>query len=419
MTKALSILVILIAAVSAAPPPGYPGDSLVRPSDFIYLGAFRLPDDPGWEYSGYGMTYRSDGDLEGAEDGFPGSLFVIGHDQEQLVAEVTIPAPGDPAEGVDGLPRAEFLQGFADITGGMFGPFEIARGDIEYVQGGSGALFFCRGQHFQSEPAPVLGLCRPDLDDPHPMGPWMAGEVTPYATSDYLFAIPDEWSGEHLPGACLACGRFRDGTWGGLGPAIVALVPSEMDLPPPGGEFEAYPLVMYGEPTEGTTELQTDPSMAMELFGEADEWSGGAWITASSGSAVILAGTKALGRCWYGYSNGVEYPTSGDPSEPIPELPPWPWNDRGWWSVDTAAGILFYDPADLAAVLDGEIETWDPQPYAFMAIDSLLADPGMDLGRSKRYSLGACAFDREDGILYVVERMADGDRSIIHAFRIE
>jgi hypothetical protein len=192
-----------------------------------------------------------------------------------------------------------------------------------------------------------------------------------------------------------------------------------MDLPPPGGSMEAYPLLMYGEPMDGCTELATDPSRAMALYAEPDEWSGAAWLTSAEGSsAIVIAGTKALGRCWYGYPNGVEYPTSGDPSDPIPEMPPWPYDDRGWWAEDFSAGFLFYDPDDFAGVLDRRMETWEPQPYAFMEIDSLLADPEINLERSRKSLLGACAFDREHSLLYIVERRADGDQPLIHVFRI-
>jgi len=159
--------------------------------------------------------------------------------------------------------------------------------------------------------------------------------------------------------------------------------------------------------------------MKMKGFREADEWSGGAWLTAGKKAAVILVGTKALGKTWYGFSNGVVYPTSGDPAEKIPEVPPWPHDQRGWWSENIAAQILFYDPADLAAVARGARETWEPQPYASLNLDDYLFDPGFNHERSKRYLLGAAAFDRARGLLYVVERRADGDKSIIHVFRIK
>lgn len=411
MSGILSILLCLSAAAGA-------GSSLIRPETLEYIGAFRLPDDPGFEYSGSGLTYRPDGDPAGIDDGFPGSLFILGHDQTQLVAEISIPAPAMGGEGASSLPAAALLQGFSDITGGMFGSREIPRGDLQYFPEAGGCLWFCGGQHMQFEDAPSLGLSEPDLAHPAPMGPWFAGDLSPYVVNDYLFEIPQEWAEEHHLATRLACGRFRDGTWGGMGPSIVALSQSEMDLPPPGGRLDARPMVLYGRPVEGCTEMETSPEMAMNGFGEADEWSGGAWLTSPSGSAVVLVGTKALGRCWYGYPNGVEYPTSGAPSDGIPEMPPWPWNDRGWWSEDIGAWILFFDPADLAAVLDGSMETWEPQPFASLDIDTLLLDPEMDLERSRRHLLGGCAFDRVDGVLYIVERRADGDRSVIHAFRI-
>lgn len=408
---------VLLAAAALAPP--LHSGALIQPSDLVYLGAFRLPDDPGWDYSGCGMTFRPDGDPRGPDDGFPGSLFVIGHDQTQLLAEISIPVPGDPSTGLESLERASFLQGFADYTEGMFGELEIPRSDVEYLPWGGGCIWFCTGQHMQFDPAPSFGICEPDLSNPAPLGPWHAGSLSPYVLNDYLFGIPPEWSEQNLPGAEIACGRFRDGTWGGRGPAIVALSHSEMDLPPTGGSLDARPLLMYGMPVEGTTEIETSADMEMEGFGEADEWSGAAWLTDGSASAVVLVGTKAIGRCWYGYPNGVEYPTSGDPSEQIPGEPAWPFNDRGWWSREIEARILFFDPDDFAEVLEGALETWEPQPYAFLGMDSLLVDPEVDLERSRRHLLGACSFDRENGLLYVVERRCDGDRSLVHVFGLE
>jgi len=52
-------------------------------------------------------------------------------------------------------------------------------------------------------------------------------------------------------------------------------------------------------------------------------------------------------------------------------------------------------------------------------LDEYLFDPGYDFERGKRYLLGAAAFDRENGLLYIVERMADeAERSLIHVFQV-
>ena len=55
-----------------------------------------LPDESGgssWDYSGRGFTYYPDGDPVGGEDGFPGSLFGVGHDLQEYVSEISIPVP--------------------------------------------------------------------------------------------------------------------------------------------------------------------------------------------------------------------------------------------------------------------------------------------------------------------------------------
>ena len=404
--------------------------AVIAPSDLVYLGAFRLPQPTGgsnWEYSGYAATYYPRGDAGGSKDAFPGSIFAVGHDHQQMVSEINIPVPVVSAEkNLRELNAAETLQPFRDIRGGKFGGLEIPRAGIEYLPaaGGSGAgkLHFCWGQHFQFEHDASHGWSDLDLVAPNTQGLWYIGQYSNYVTNDYLFEIPKSWADRHLPGYRLATGRFRDGTWGGLGPAILAYVPpAENNTPAAGATIEKVKtLLMYGAPQPGSPELEVNPKRKMKEFSEADEWSGGAWLTAGDRSAVVLVGTKGTGKTWYGFANGVVYPTSGDPSEPVPDVPPFPYDARGWWSAGISAQILFFDPAQLAAVARGELEPWEPQPYAVLAIDKYLFEPGYDHVRQKRYLLGACCFDRERGALYVFERQVkqDEERSLVHAFRI-
>jgi hypothetical protein len=445
--KALSIVVVvttmLLAATSGeaqehrrAPRRRVPNDPssissrLIRPGDLHYLGAFRLPSGSGpssWEYSGYAMAFNPAGDRSGPDDGFPGSLFVLGHDHHQMVAEITIPRPVvSRSDDLTRLDSATTLQPFADITGGRFGELEVPRAGLAVLSPrGSqrtATLHFCWGQHFQ-EFAPSHGFSSLDLADPRPAGPWQLGSFAPYATNDYMFPIPEEWASLHTPGQLLATGRFRDGHWSGYGPALFAYDPFNGGSPPPaGGRIDTVtPLLLYGTQPAGVPDIAATEAMRMNGFAEADEWSGGAWLTAGNRSAVVLIGTKATGRNWYGFSNGVEFPIDdGDPDLDYPEVPPWPHDDRGWWSEGIEAQILFFDPDELAAVADGEAETWQPQPYATLAIDDRLFDPGFNFERDKRYLVGAAAFDRERGLLYVVERMVpqDSDRSLIHVWRV-
>ena len=113
-----------------------------------------------WEYSGYAMTYFPSGDVNGVEDGFPGSLFIVGHDHQQMIAEMSIPLPVIPQQPqLAKLNVAETLQPFADIRGGLVGELEIPRLGIEYLNDSTadsvGRLHFCVGQHFEFERLPV------------------------------------------------------------------------------------------------------------------------------------------------------------------------------------------------------------------------------------------------------------------------
>ncbi len=414
-----SVLCILAFAVSAVE-----GQRL-RSTDLTYKGAFRLPAASGgsnWEYSGLAMTYYPEGDPSGPADGYPGSLFAIGHDQHQQVSEISIPVPViSPTKRLSDLNTARTLQAFQDITGGIFGYLEIPYAGLEYLpaQGAqtTGKLHFCWGQHFQFDRAPSHGWCELNLSNPQTAGPWFFGEYTNYATNDYLFEIPAEWAAQHTPGLRLATGRFREGHWSGMGPALFAYGPwQDGNPPPPNATLSAItPLLLYGENVPGTPEVVTSEERAMRGFSPSDYWSGGAWLTAGNASAVIFVGTKAIGRSWYGYSDGTVYPEN----PPYPPVPPFPHDDRGWWSEGIRARILFFDTNELAAVAAGSMHTWEPQPYDSLDLDQYLFDLGFHYELYKKHSLGAAAFDRARGLLYIVERRADEDeKSLIHVFKV-
>jgi hypothetical protein len=240
--------------------------------------------------------------------------------------------------------------------------------------------------------------------------------------NDYLFEIPRLWSNGNLRGYRLATGRFRDGQWGGRGPAVLAYQPPSAAKPSESGASIAarVPLLMYGEPQPGAAELAIDPERQLNGFSEADEWSGGAWLTVGDRGAVMLLGTKGTGDTWYGFSNGVVYPISGDANDPIPDVPPFPHDQRGWWSESIRAEAILFNPYELAAVARGELQPWQPQPYATVDLTPYLFETDFEHVRQKRYLLGACAFDRDRGNLYVIERRVkiDDERSVVHVFRI-
>lgn len=419
MRQLLVASLLLFLAASTLPSSA----QLIQPEDLEYRGAFRLPEGSNgsdWNYSGYAMTYYPDGDPEGPSDGYPGSIFAIGHDHHQYISEISIPIPViSQTKDVNQLNTATTLQPFRDVTGGLFGALEIPRAGLEYLppQGTqtTGKLHFCWGQHFQFEQVPSHGWCECDLSNPQTAGAWIFSNYTNYITNDYIFEIPEAWAATHTPGQRLATGRFRDGGWGGQGPTLFAYGPWNDGNPPaPNDTLRTItPLLLYGIHQPGVVEITNDDSMKINGYKEADEWSGGAWLTVGDNASVIFVGTKGTGNCWYGFSDGTVWPDSA----PYPDVPPYPHDDRGWWTDDIQAQILFYSPTNLAAVASGTMETWEPQPYATLNIDPYLFDPGFTYERYKRYSVGASCFDRTRGFLYIVERRADEDKSLIHVWK--
>ncbi len=441
---------------SPGPGNGTASQELLQPEDITYLGAFRLPggeDRPlTFAYGGNAMTFRPDGDSAGSGDGHPGSLFLSGHDRLPYgelpdggqLAEVTIPAPVESRD-LAVLPTASFLQDFHEVTDGLFADLdEIPRMGLQYLSGPGGArLHLAWGQHLQEE-VPSHACLALTLADPRPRGPWFIGQQSAYGVNGYLFEIPGAWADTHTSGRALATGRYRDGGWSGMGPALFAYVPwtdTSGTLAAPHSRLDETTLLLY----ESSTNTDDVVSHTLRGYQHADEWEGGAWLTTASGkSAVVFAGTKGTGaKYWYGWIHpgGPDLPCvetelvdeftvcrldTGEACPPQDLRGCSGHNDyRGWWSSRFEAQMVFYDPADLARVAAGSAASHEPQPYATLSLDEylLLAPPEWELemlgrGVQRRMRIGAVAFDRDSGLLYVLELYADEAKPLVHVFRV-
>ena len=402
-----------------------PETDLIHAQDLIYRGYFRLPEGSGdsdWDYSGHGLTYYPDGDPGGENDGHPGSLFGFGHDHQLYVSEISIPAPMI----INDLQSANIaitIQPFSDLTDGIFRAEEmvIPRAGLAYLAQPQPRLHFTFGQHIQDFEV-SHGWAGLDLDQLDAQGPWVFDGYTNYVTNDYLFEIPPNWAEAIAPGPLLASGRAREGLWSGRGPGLFAYLPGDIESPPSAGAVlpDVIPLLLYGEQNAGQPDIISSSDQAVTDYREADHWWGGAWLTDGDGAAVIFAGTKAIGNEWYGFANGVvwEHDCAEQVPDTCPDVPDWPYDNRGFWADSYQAQLIFYNPADLVAVSRGELDSWEPQIYDTLVLDEYLLDPALNHGDYKRDLVGAVAFDRENGFLYLVERMADEYRSVIHVWEI-
>ena len=173
------------------------------------------------------------------------------------MAELGIPAPVAAAD-VNDLPTAGFLQDFHNVATGRFTALaEIPRAGMQYLDApATGPLIHLTwGQHLQDSPE-TMGASHawfgPNLDTPAWEGEWYIGEQSPYSVNGYLLEIPAYWADAHVDGRPLGTGRFRDGGWSGMGPALFAYQPWDAggDAMPAGAHLEETTLLHYATSLE-------------------------------------------------------------------------------------------------------------------------------------------------------------------------
>jgi len=170
------------------------------------------------------------------------------------------------------------------------------------------------------------------------------------------------------------------------GPSLYAVAPWETGGLPANGSFcSAVELLRYSS---------EDPSLNHNInfhWGQYAE--GGAWMTNGSQAAVVLSYRRIQGDWWYGFVTGI---LNSEYNIPEPDF-----GDHGLGVTRWRTGLLFYNPADLAAVAHGIKESHEPLPYT-----------GYDLSR---FSLvdgggavsGGFTFDPANGYLYFIDMNGD------------
>ncbi len=362
-----------------------------------YLGAFCLPSDGETEremysYGGEAMCFNPHNN----------SLFITGHNWFADIAEISIPEP-IISKDITQLNKAEVLQNFSDVKGSLFDDWsmEIIRAGLEVV---GDKLFFCYGQHFEEEKAQgTHGYA--DLNLTEADSVCTVGDKR-YTTNDYMFSIPQNYLSS-FDGADLLTGRFRDGGWGGMGPSLYALRTEDIVNAQTDEKIKAVPVIGYDDSYDG------DEGYKMHKYSHADSWSGGAFISCDAGDAIIFVGTHGYGETWYGFSNGVVYPVSGDEDEKIPEVPDYPHDERGWWNDDFRACIAFYDVEEALNVIEGRSEPYEMQPYSFLDLSDYML---VERDETAMHYLGGSAYDIQNNRLYILELFADGDKPLVHVF---
>jgi hypothetical protein len=67
-------------------------------------------------------------------------------------------------------------------------------------------------------------------------------------------------------------------------------------------------------------------------------------------------------------------------------------------------------------VARGQKKPHEPQPYATLELDEHLFAVKSP---HQKHRVRSCALDRERGLLYLTEFRADGDKSLVHVWRVK
>ena len=399
-------------------------DNLIHPAGFSYLGAFRLPES--MSYGGEAIAYNPDGDGgqsgNGAADGYPGSVFITNLNQQEhgFVAEMTIPAPViAPAKNLDALNESGFIQQPANIRPSNVNnwPYvDVWRTGLAYVSDGA-KLYSSWGFHYQvgGEKTASLSFCDANnLKASSKRGAWFIGKKNEppidAMLNDYLFTVPQAWADANLAGKTMITGRARDGGLSGLGPTLYAVAPVHSGTPPSAGtELPLTTLLQYGS-VEGTDNYNYPNSI--DGYKHSDSWRDAKWLSVQNQSAVMIIGNHALGDNWYGYHGERMLHDWVIADIPYPDFWETDPDGKGWRAHHSIPMAILFDPADLANVANGTVDSWSPQPYAAVRFDeSTFWGNAMEI-------TSAC-FDPINQVLYITEFNAPSDgRLLIHVWKV-
>jgi|GEM_PF-605609 len=402
--------------------PSWSSATLINPYvDLEYQGVFRLPDDPGvgedWDYAHRGLAYYPTGNpgYDPATE-LSGSLYGIGHNHRCHISEISIPKSVITPD-INAAPRAKTLKPFVDIWPPVYNGSQTPPGNggmtmgLTYHPAANGVpeyLYYSLSMWYNPDPsAPPMGVFSLDLTSAY--GAWHVADlppnnVFPGLVTHIAFKLSDAWAQTYTAGRTLVIGSVYISGSGtpARGPSLYATAPWESGaLPAHEGFCSASELLKY----EGG--YSYDKMLLNFSGGESGD--GGAWISSGSLAGIAVQITRSVGETWYGDGGGQQ-----TCSYDIPQMSA--VGSKGYNYTSRSSRIIFYNPDDLAAVVLGNKEPWEPQPFVEYDLKPFTLEPeGMS-------SDGALAFDDTNGYLFFIEENGDPGYTygygLIHVWKV-
>lgn len=309
-----------------------------------------------------------------------GSLFVVGHDHCQHVAEFEVPEAG----GV-----ARLLQPFRDPTGGRMDEINPSDPGSKKIGGlhvaGDRLIVSVYSFYDAERTARTSHFVRPvNLGSDDVVGPLRVGSLNPGFYAGYMAGIPSEWQpvfgGDLFTGQCCLSIITRTS----FGPSVS--VARTADFLQARGSINARMLVGYPEDNTALGDgTRQDP-----VFNRATQVRG---VVLPKGTAsVLFFGYHGTGPYCYG-----EADECGDPIH----------HGKGEHAFPYQPQVWAYRASELAEVSAGRRQPWTVRPYAVWRLPVL-----------NDHRIGGVAYDEQSGRIFVLEVYGDGERPRVHVFAV-
>jgi hypothetical protein len=363
---------------STAIPPVTPvvpvsGMAVLQKESMVYEGTFLLPSQEvngsRFGYGGTAMAFNRE----------RGTLFLVGHDQHQKAAEITIPALIDPS----GTARAQIIQPFYDPTDGRYaliGTRDMAKvgGILPWGNKLIVSMFhYYDAVNSQTRSHFVSGRELSAGNDAQ--GPFRVGSLKAGYVSGYMAHVPVEWQaalgGPALTGNCCLPVISRTS----YGPAVFSFDPDDVGA----GDFvPATPLLYY------------PPDRPLDAWNATSPYFNGTTVITGvvfpeGTQSVLFFGKHGVGEFCYGTTC---FPGAGQGTHAAPYV------SRVW----------AYNAADLAAVRAGTKQPFDLRPYAIWDLDLPIGESSVIKG---------AAYDPTTKRIFISQ--SRGESPLVHVYRIQ
>jgi len=364
---------------------------LVHETDLAYLGAFKLPSGTfGASSFGYGGTAL-------AFNPANNSLFIVGHDWHQAIAEISIPTLST-SSSLSNLSTAGVLQPFVNVTSRVpnytledtvkVGGLQVANGQLivslyEYYDGDADA----QNSHYK--------LSSLNLSSASVTGLFKVGNNGGGYVGGYMAEVPDDWQDDfgapYMTGLSGVAVIARTSA----GPGAFGFDPAQL-----GGTTAPTTSLVYYPYWHGGSHPDDHPLADVDstnpFYNTSTQIRG--LVFPEGSESVLFFGSHGIGTWWYG-SNG-DYPGLNDPAR----------TSKGEHAYPYVYQVWAYDANDLRDVKNGIKEPWEVQPYDVWNYEPPFA--------ASSGHAGGVAYDPTTGRIFVAQPYGDGERPVIYVYQV-